>query len=148
MCEILLYVKFCGDSMKNYFFYFICLFSIFLINCTSDPWIETEIEIKNESAYNLHITFKKILPNSGFNGNINLNKEESYIFWLEAGHSSEGVKPRNPNNENVKINVFDSDTKRLLKEMSNEYNLFEFIKSDNYMDYYLFKITDVLLSMQ
>lgn len=134
--------------MKNNIFYFVCFVSLFLINGCSDPWIGTEIEIKNESVYNLHITFKNIIHNSGFNREIDIKKGETAVFGLSSGQKSEGVKPSNPNNENVKINVFDSDTKKLLKEMYCQDNLFEFIRSDSDTDYYVLKITDILISGQ
>ena len=140
--------------MKRLIFCFVCIISLFIIGCEPypepDPYIETEIEIKNESSYNLHITFKSIPSGSGgFNRQFDVEKEKSVVFWLTAGQKSEGVKNRNPNKEAVYINIFNSDTKRLIKQLQNDNNLFEFIKSsnkDNIIDYYLFKITDELLS--
>jgi len=136
--------------MKRFIFCFVCIISLFIIGCKeADPYIETEIEIKNESSYNLHITFKSIPSGSGgFNGQFDVEKEKSVVFWLTAGQKSEGVKNRNPNEEAVYINIFNSDTKRLIKQLQKDNNLFEFIKSsneDNIIDYYLLKITDELL---
>ncbi|MCL2593728.1 MAG: hypothetical protein FWD82_10260 [Defluviitaleaceae bacterium] len=138
--------------MKNIIFCGIYFISLFLLGCVYDidPYIETEIEIKNESSFNLHITFKSIhFGAGGFERQFDVKKEASVVFWLTSGQKSEGVQPRNPNKENIYINIFNADTKRLLKQLENDSSLFEFIKSDNrdnIIDYYIFKITDELLS--
>ena len=137
--------------MKRLIFCIACFILLFIIGCKEpNPHIETEITVKNESSYNLHITFKEIPSNSGgFNSQFDVEKGKSVVFWLEAGRKNEGVKNRNPNKEAVYINIFNSDTKELIKQLQNDNNLFEYIKSDstgNITDYYIFKITDELLS--
>jgi hypothetical protein len=134
--------------MKKLIFYSICFVSLFLINCDKgeSSWFSTNIIFLNESSYNLHITIKAIPPNLGFSNEINIKEGESVETWLESIRKNESNRPRNPNVEKVKINIFNSDTKGLIKEMLNENNLFKLIKSDSEVDYYQFKITDDLLS--
>jgi hypothetical protein len=135
--------------MKKSIFYSICFVSLFLVNCDNggSSWVSTNITFLNESSYDLHITIKAIPPNLGFSKEINIKKGESVETWLESVRKkNESDKPRNPNTEKVKINIFNSDTKGLIKEMLNENKLFELIKSDSEVDYYLFKINDDLLS--
>jgi hypothetical protein len=139
--------------MKKFNFFIVSMICclLFIIGCKPDPdpYIETKIEIKNESSNNLHITLKSIPSGSGgFNEQFDVGKEKSVVFYLRAGLTSEGVKHRDPNKEAVYINIFNSDTKKLIKQLQNDNNLFEFIKT--YTDhsifyYYIFKITDELL---
>lgn len=135
--------------MKRTIFAFVCIVSLFFIGCSSDSYFTANITIKNESSYNLHITIKNI-PADNFVGEndyqFNVKRNESKYFYLRTGQKSKGGKNYDPNKVQMYINIFNSDTKALIKQLQNDHNLFEYIYSDSSVDFYVFKITDELLS--
>jgi hypothetical protein len=136
-----------GVFMRKIIFCSICFVSLFLINCDNEEssWVSTNINFLNESSYNLHVSIKTVPPHLDFSREFNLKKGETFETWLEYARRNDSDKPRNPNEEMIKIRFFNSDTKGLIKEMPNENNLFKFIQSDNDLDYFQFTITDDLL---
>jgi hypothetical protein len=132
--------------MKKLSLCFICFASLFIVGCIQSDWsAHTEIEIINGSSYNLYIAFEEISPYLGFNEEIYLLKNESILFYIWTGLGGKDTKPRNPNNEKVKITFLNIDTEEIIKEMENSENMFKFIRSEEYKAYYQFKITDDLL---
>ncbi|MCL2593727.1 MAG: hypothetical protein FWD82_10255 [Defluviitaleaceae bacterium] len=136
--------------MKKLGLSFICFVGIFANGCiegfvATDWAADTEIEIINDSSYNLNITFERIPPYSGFDGEIYLLKTETALFYLWSGLGGKDVKPVNPNNERVKIIFLNIDTGVIIKEMENSEYVFTFIKEEPYKAYYQFKISDDLL---
>jgi hypothetical protein len=130
--------------MKKLSLCLICFALFFIVGCV-DYGANTEIEIINDSSYNLHITFEEISPYLGFNGEIYLLKNESLSFHIWAGLGGKDIKPRNPNNEKVKIIILNIDTGEIIKEMENTENTFICIREEAYKAYYQLKITDDFL---
>jgi hypothetical protein len=131
--------------MKKLSLCLICFASLFIVCCVVDYDAYTEIEIINESSYNLHIAFEEISPYLGFSEEIYLLKSESLSFRIWSGLGGKDIKPRNPNKEKVKITFLNIDTGEIFKEMENGEDTFKFIRSESYEAYYQFKITDDLL---
>jgi len=128
----------------------ICFALFFIYGCPVPEVIvdyaaDTEIEIINDSSYNLNINFKEIPPDRGFTDEINLLKSESSFFNIWTGLGGKDIKPRNPNDEKVNIIFLNIDTGEVIKEMENSEDLFKFIRAEDYKAYYQLKITDDLL---
>jgi hypothetical protein len=130
--------------MKKLNLCLICFALLFIVGCV-DYSAHTEIEVINESSYNLHITFEEISPYLGFNEEIYLLKSESVLFYIWSGLGGKEIKPRNPNAEKVKIVFMNIDTGEIIKETENSENMFKFIRAEAYKAYYRLKITDDLL---
>ena len=90
-----------------------------------DPGAETIIEIKNNTSFNLHITFS----NDYLSRDIDVKENESNFLSLR---SLGGFK--DPNNEFIKIIFIDSDSEEVIKELilNEDDKLFEFIKAENH----------------
>jgi len=132
--------------MKKLSLCIICCAFLFLISCIQRDWAaDTEIEIINDSSYNLNITFEEISPYRGFTGEIYLLKTESSLFYIWTGLGSKDIKPINPNDEKVNIKFLNIDTGEIIKEMENTEDMFTFIREEPYKAYYQFKINDDLL---
>lgn len=132
--------------MKKLNLFLICCAALFAVSCVAkDYGADTEIEIINNSSYNLNITFEEISPYYGFIGEIYLLKTESGLFHLGTGLGGKDIKPINPNDARVKIIFLNIDTGKILKEINSNENTFTFIKEETYNAYYQFKISDDLL---
>jgi hypothetical protein len=76
--------------MKKLSLCLICFASFFIYGCPPieevvDNMSITEIEIINDSSYDLNITFKEIPPYRGFAGEIYLLKTESCSLYIYDG---------------------------------------------------------------
>ena len=134
--------------MKRVFFA-VFVFSFFLLNSCGDTSTFSVITIKNESSYGLRVDFVTI--NNYITGHggileqykeINIKKDESVQFCLEALGSQ---APRDPNNELSKIIFVNLADDQVIKEIENKKDLFIKTTSDKSTVDYLLEINDDLL---
>jgi hypothetical protein len=105
----------------------------------------TEIEVVNESSYNLRIIFESVPPYLGFDEKIDVAIGESVSFNIFSGLGGKDVEPRNPNSELIKISFVNLDTDEIIKEIDNmrkDTIFFEYINSEPYQAWYQFRINE------
>jgi len=130
--------------MKTKQFFIIFIFALLITSCT-DYGAWSDIEVINESSYNLKVIIEEIPPFWSFALDFEIIKGGSYIFTLDNGLGGKDIKPPNPNERVIKIIFVDLDTGETIIELDNirkDTMFFEYITSEGYFAFYKMKITD------
>jgi hypothetical protein len=135
-------------KMKSFGLFIACFLAFFLASCVmSDNVAKTEIRVKNNSSYDLSLSFEiKPLtnPNDGYE-KISVRKNRTFSFSIETEGAGKSPPARNPNNEVVKIIFSNLDTGVVIKELDNNTKVFKSLGSEDLRATYELQITDELL---